>query len=68
MAPARFVAAVRYKEHDIPQGHIEPGQQLNHGIEVLKVSPITVRRDWNTAKAWLYRAIVESPRASADEQ
>jgi RNA polymerase sigma factor (TIGR02999 family) len=25
--------------------------------EVLKVSPVTVRRDWNSAKAWLYRAI-----------
>jgi len=25
--------------------------------EVLKVSAITVRRDWSTAKAWLYREI-----------
>jgi len=23
--------------------------------EVLKVSPVTVMRDWSTAKAWLYR-------------
>jgi DNA-directed RNA polymerase specialized sigma subunit len=23
--------------------------------EVLKVSPVTVARDWNAAKAWLYR-------------
>jgi hypothetical protein len=25
--------------------------------EVLKVSPITVVRDWNTAKTWLYREL-----------
>jgi RNA polymerase sigma factor (TIGR02999 family) len=44
------------------------GLSIEEVAEVLKVSPITVRGDWNTAKAWLYRAIVESPRASADEQ
>jgi hypothetical protein len=25
--------------------------------EVLKVSAVTVMRDWSTAKAWLYRAL-----------
>jgi RNA polymerase sigma-70 factor (ECF subfamily) len=25
--------------------------------EVLKVSPVTVMRDWSTAKAWLYREL-----------
>jgi hypothetical protein len=27
--------------------------------EVLKVSPITVIRDWNNAKAWLYRELAK---------
>jgi hypothetical protein len=29
--------------------------------EVLRVSPVTVMRDWGTAKAWLLRAM--SPEA-----
>jgi RNA polymerase sigma factor (TIGR02999 family) len=28
--------------------------------EVLEVSPITVRRDWTTARAWLYRALQDT--------
>jgi RNA polymerase sigma factor (sigma-70 family) len=28
--------------------------------EVLGVSPVTVRRDWSTAKAWLLRAMSQS--------
>jgi len=33
------------------------GLSLDEIAEVLKVSEVTVRRDWTTAKAWLYRAI-----------
>jgi RNA polymerase sigma factor (TIGR02999 family) len=33
------------------------GLSVEEAAEVLKVSPITVMRDWTTAKAWLYRAI-----------
>jgi DNA-directed RNA polymerase specialized sigma24 family protein len=25
--------------------------------QVLKVSPVTVMRDWSTARAWLYREL-----------
>src|SRR5262245_46585818 len=32
------------------------GLTLQEIAEVLKVSEVTVRRDWATAKAWLYRA------------
>jgi uncharacterized protein YjcR len=28
--------------------------------EALGVSPVTVKLDWSTAKAWLYRAMKES--------
>jgi RNA polymerase sigma factor (TIGR02999 family) len=33
------------------------GLSIEETAEVLQVSPITVRRDWDSAKAWLYRAI-----------
>jgi RNA polymerase sigma factor (TIGR02999 family) len=33
------------------------GLSVEETAEVLRVSPITVMRDWNTAKAWLYREI-----------
>ena len=31
------------------------GLSVEETAEVLKVSPATVMRDWNTAKAWLHR-------------
>lgn len=31
------------------------GLSLEQTAEVLEISPITVRRDWRAAKAWLYR-------------
>lgn len=33
------------------------GMSIEEIAEVLKVSPMTVRRDWSTAKSWLYRAM-----------
>src|SRR5450631_700521 len=33
------------------------GLSIEETAEVLKVSPITVMRDWSTAKAWLYREL-----------
>ena len=39
------------------------GLSVEETAEVLKVSPITVMRDWSTAKAWLYR---EMSSAAAD--
>jgi RNA polymerase sigma-70 factor, ECF subfamily len=38
------------------------GLSVEESAEVLKVSPITVMRDWSTARAWLYREMKgESP-------
>jgi RNA polymerase sigma-70 factor (ECF subfamily) len=31
------------------------GLSVEEAAEVLKISPITVMRDWSTARAWLYR-------------
>ena len=33
------------------------GLSVEETAEVLKVSPVTVMRDWNTARAWLHREI-----------
>jgi RNA polymerase sigma-70 factor, ECF subfamily len=33
------------------------GLNVEETAEVLKVSPVTVMRDWSTAKAWLYREL-----------
>ena len=33
------------------------GLSLEETAEVLEVSPMTVRRDWRAAKAWLYKAV-----------
>ena len=33
------------------------GLSVGETAEVLKVSPVTVMRDWSTAKAWLYREL-----------
>jgi DNA-directed RNA polymerase specialized sigma24 family protein len=39
------------------------GLSVEETAEVLKVSSVTVMRDWSTAKAWLYR---ELTRGTAD--
>jgi RNA polymerase sigma-70 factor (ECF subfamily) len=33
------------------------GLSIDETAEVLKISPVTVRRDWTIAKAWLYREL-----------
>jgi RNA polymerase sigma-70 factor, ECF subfamily len=37
------------------------GLSVEETAEVLKVSPVTVMRDWSTAKAWLYRELAGGP-------
>lgn len=37
------------------------GLSVEETAEVLKISPVTVMRDWNTAKAWLYRELTRGP-------
>ncbi len=38
------------------------GLSVEETAEVLKVAPITVLREWNRAKAWLYRELKKSDR------
>jgi RNA polymerase sigma-70 factor (ECF subfamily) len=35
------------------------GLSVEETAEVLKVSPVTVMRDWSTARAWLYRELTD---------
>jgi RNA polymerase sigma-70 factor, ECF subfamily len=45
------------------------GLSVEETAEVLQVSPVTVRRDWNMAKVWLYRELarrtIADPTGSA---
>jgi hypothetical protein len=34
--------------------------------EILQISPTTVKRDWRTARLWLYRQISRRPGPAAD--
>jgi RNA polymerase sigma-70 factor, ECF subfamily len=38
------------------------GLSVEETAEVVKVAPITVMREWNKAKAWLYRELKESDK------
>ena len=38
------------------------GLNVDEAADVLKVSPATVMRDWNTAKTWLYRELAGGTR------
>jgi RNA polymerase sigma factor (sigma-70 family) len=33
------------------------GLEINEVAEVLNISPATVKREWNSAKAWLYNQL-----------
>ena len=41
------------------------GLSVEETAEVIKSSPRTVRRDWNAAKAWLYRELRGAPDGSS---
>jgi len=41
------------------------GLSVEETAEVLEVSPLTVMRDWSTAKAWLYRELSQEGKSEA---
>jgi ECF sigma factor len=49
-------AELRRLAHRYMRGE-RPGHSLQTTAMGLKVSPVTVRRDWNSAKIWLYREL-----------
>jgi RNA polymerase sigma factor (TIGR02999 family) len=61
------LAAIDPRKSQVVELRYFGGLNMEEIAEVLKVSAITVRRDWSTAKAWLYRAINQTAEES-DEQ
>lgn len=55
------LAALDPRKSQIVEMRYFGGMSVEEMAEVLRVSPITVMRDWSTAKAWLLRAM--SPEA-----
>jgi RNA polymerase sigma-70 factor (ECF subfamily) len=41
------------------------GMSVEETAEALGVSPITIKRDWQTAKAWLYRELENEPTSES---
>jgi RNA polymerase sigma factor (sigma-70 family) len=39
------------------------GLSIDEAAEILKISPVTVKRDWATARAWLYREMSRTVQA-----
>ena len=60
------LAAIAPRKSQVVELRYFGGLSMEEIAAVLKVSPITVRRDWTTAKAWLYRAIGETDKGSAN--
>ena len=60
------LAAIDPKKSEIVELRYFGGLSIEEVAEVLKVAPITVRRHWNVAKAWLYDALSASNEASAN--
>jgi RNA polymerase sigma factor (TIGR02999 family) len=51
------LAAIAPRKSRVVELRYFGGLSMDEVAQVLNVSPVTVRRDWTTAKAWLYRAI-----------
>jgi RNA polymerase sigma-70 factor (ECF subfamily) len=60
----RELATFDRRKHEVVELRFFGGLSVEETAEVLKVSRLTVIRDWQTAKAWLYR---ELSRRDADE-
>lgn len=51
------LAAIDRRKSRVVELRFFGGLSVEETAEVLKVSPLTVMRDWSTAKAWLYREL-----------
>src|SRR5262245_19435451 len=51
------LAAIDLRKSQVVELRYFGGLSMEEIAEVLKISQVTARRDWSTAKAWLYRAI-----------
>jgi RNA polymerase sigma factor (TIGR02999 family) len=53
----RKLAAVDQRKSEVVELRFFGGMTIEETAEVLKVTPKTVMRDWNMARAWLYREL-----------
>jgi len=62
------LAGVDLRKSQVVELRYFGGLSMEEIAGVLKISEVTVRRDWSTAKAWLYRAIGRANKAPANGQ
>jgi RNA polymerase sigma factor (TIGR02999 family) len=60
------LAAIDPRKSQVVELRYFGGLSMDEIAKVLQISEVTVRRDWSTAKAWLYRAIGGTNKASAN--
>jgi RNA polymerase sigma factor (TIGR02999 family) len=60
------LAAIDLRKSQVVELRYFGGLSMEEIAKVLQISEVTVRRDWSTAKAWLYRAIGGTNKASAN--
>ena len=51
------LAAIDQRKSQVVELRFFGGLSVEETAEALGVSPVTIKRDWSTAKAWLYREI-----------
>ena len=54
---AQSLAEIDERKSKIVELRFFGGLSVDETAEVMKVAPITVMREWNKAKAWLYREL-----------
>ena len=54
------LATVDPKQSQIVELRFFGGLTIEETAEVLHLSPATIKREWSTAKAWLYQELVKS--------
>lgn len=60
------LAAIDLRKSKVVDLRYFGGLSMNEIAEILQVSEVTVRRDWSTAKAWLYRTMGGTNKAPAN--
>ena len=53
------LAAMNPRQASIVELRFFGGLSVEETAEVLKISPVTVMRDWSMAKAWLHRELTK---------
>ena len=60
------LAAIDFRKSQVVELRYFGGLSMEEIAKVLKISAVTARRDWSTAKAWLYRDMRGASKASAN--